>query len=231
MAFKEAPVMRRESIGKLGAVIALGLLASVPALAQAPKPNPAPASASRAATTSNLPYDITADQQEMFNEEHRTVYRGNVVVIQGTDRLNTPQLTLLFAPKTPAGPGKPAAPVAAAAPSATSTFGKIRQMEAEGPVYFTTPTQNAKGDHGTYLASDDTITLIGNVVLVQNKDVSTGDKLVINRTTDHYTLYKKNDQGGRVRGVFYQDEPAAGQATAAGKTPAAPTPKPAAARP
>ena len=94
-------------------------------------------------------------------------------------------------------------------------------MQAEGPVYFTTPTQNAKGDHGTYLAADNTITLIGNVVLVQNKDVSTGDKLVIDRTTDHYTLYKKNGPD-RVRGVFYQDEPAAAPGAPPKPTKAAP---------
>ncbi len=210
--------MRRVSIVKGAALAMLGVFASLPATAQAPKPALA-AKPAGAASTSNLPYDISADQQEVFNEQHRSIYRGNVVVIQGSDRLNTPQLTLIFAPKAPPAAGKPAPAPAA---SATSTFGKIQQMEAEGPVYFTTPTQNAKGDHGTYLASNDTITLIGNVVLVQNKDVSTGDKLVIDRTTDHYTLYKKNGPD-RVRGVFYQDEPANGQAPGAAKTPAAPT--------
>ena len=201
--------MRRVSIGKGAALAMLGVFASLPAIAQAPKPAAKPTGA---AATSNLPYDISADQQEVFNEQHRSIYRGNVVVIQGADRLNTPQLTLIFTPKAAPAGGKPA-PSAA---SATSTFGKIQQMDAEGPVYFTTPTQNAKGDHGVYLASNDTITLTGNVVLVQNKDVSTGDKLVIDRTTDHYTLYKKSGQD-RVRGVFYQDEPANGQTPGAAK--------------
>jgi lipopolysaccharide export system protein LptA len=230
--------MRRASRWKGGAIIALGLLTGGSVAAQASSAPPAPAAAaapgpSRIDTSSKLPYDITADQQEVFNEEHRTVYRGNVVVIQGTDRLNTPQLTVISDKKDPvATKGKPAAPPPAA--TATNTFGKIKQMDAEGPVYFTTPTQNAKGDHGTYLASDNTITLTGNVVLVQNKDVSTGEKLVIDRTTDHYTLYRKNDTGGRVRGVFYQDQPANGQAPGAGKaaaTPAPPATKPSAARP
>jgi lipopolysaccharide export system protein LptA len=207
--------MRRASIGKGGAIIALGLLASGSVAAQAPAPAAAAPAAGASApnrlnTSSSLPYDITADQQEVFNEEHRTVYRGNVVVIQGTDRLNTPQLTIISDKKDPAPTtGKPAGPPPPA--TATNTFGKIKQMDAEGPVYFNTPTQNAKGDHGTYLAENDTITLIGNVVLVQNKDVSTGDKLVINRTTDQYTLFRKAGTGGRVRGVFYQDQPANGQ--------------------
>ncbi len=202
--------MRRVSKWKDAAGVALGLLASAPAVAPAiaqapPAKSAAPKSAAKPiGAQANLPTDITADQQEMFNEEHRSVYRGNVVVIQGTDRLNTPQLTVFFTKKDPAAVKVAAAPAPA---SAGATFGKIERMEAEGPVYFTSATQNAKGDHGTYIAADDTTTLIGNVVLVQNKDVSTGDKLVINRTSNHASLYSKAGPT-RVRGVFYQDEPA-----------------------
>ncbi len=212
--------MRRASIGKGAALAMLGALAGLPAVAQAPKPAAKPAAANSQA---NLPYDITADQQEMFNEEHRTVYRGNVVVIQGTDKLNTPQLTIISAKKDPeTAKTKTGAPAPA---SVTSTFGKIERMEAEGPVYYTTETQNAKGDHGTYIAADDTITLTGNVVLVQDKNVSTGDKLVINKTTKHATLYSKNSGAPqRVRGVFYQDD---GQKTQGGAAPAKAAPKPA----
>jgi lipopolysaccharide export system protein LptA len=210
--------MRRASIWSGTAIAAFVAFSNLPAVAQAPKPAGPPAKASGpGASQSNLPYDITADQQEMFNEEHRTVYRGNVVVIQGTDRLNTPQLTLFFAKKAPNATAK--APVAN---SAADTFGKVERMEAEGPVYFNTPTQNAKGDHGTYIAADDTITLTGNVVLVQNKDVSTGDKLVYQKSTGHGTLYSNSSAPQRVRGVFYQDEPANGQAPPAGAAPAKP---------
>jgi lipopolysaccharide export system protein LptA len=192
--------MRGASIWTGAAIAAIGALSCLPAAAQTPKA--APGAAPAANPQAKLPYDISADQQEVFNSEHRTVYRGNVVVIQGTDRLNTPILNLFFAQKDPNQTKKPAA----ASPTATSTFGKLERMEAEGPVYFTTPTQNAKGDHGTYLAADDTITLIGNVVLVQDKNVSTGDKLVINQNNDHATLYSKSGAPQRVRGVFYQDD-------------------------
>jgi len=219
--------MRRASIWSGTAIAALVAFACLPAVApaQAPKPPvaaapPAKAPGAPGASQSNLPYDISADQQEMFNEEHKSIYRGDVVVIQGTDRLNTPQLTLFFAKKDPnAVPAK--APVAN---SATDTFGKIERMEAEGPVYFNTPTQNAKGDHGTYIAADDTITLTGNVVLVQDKNVSTGDKLVYQKSTGHGTLYSNNGAPQRVRGVFYQDDqakpPAAGAAPATSGQPA-----------
>ena len=223
--------MRRASTWSGMGTAALMALASLPAMAQtaaAPKAGaPAPAKAPNA--QAKLPYDVTADQQEVFNDEHRTVYRGNVVAIQGTDRLNTPQLTIISAKKDPA---TTKAPAAGAPASAADTFGKIERMEAAGPVYFNTPTQNAKGDHGTYVAADDTITLTGNVVLVQNKDVSTGDKLIYQKGTGHAQLYSKAGAAPeRVRGVFYQDDapaatpgvPAPAKGAAA---PAKPTPKP-----
>jgi len=208
--------MRRASLSKGAAIAAAGLLASASAFAAPPAPAPKPVAAPNA--QAKLPYDVTADHGEVFNEEHKVIYTGNVVVIQGTDRLATPVLTMFFAPQGAAAkPAKVATPVAG---SAQESFGKIQRMEAEGPVYFTTPTQNAKGDHGTYLASDDTTTLIGNVILVQDKDVSTGDKLVINRSNDHYTMYS-NNTGKPVLGVFYQDDqpPPGGAAAKAPKPP------------
>jgi lipopolysaccharide export system protein LptA len=221
--------MRRASIWSGLGTAALIALASLPALAQtaaAPKPG-APAKPPNA--QAKLPYDVTADQQEVFNDEHRTVYRGNVVAIQGTDRLNTPQLTIISAKKDPA---TTKAPAAGAPASAADTFGKIERMEAEGPVYFNTPTQNAKGDHGTYIAADDTITLTGNVVLVQNKDVSTGDKLIYQKSTGHAQLYSKVGAAPqRVRGVFYQDDaptPPAAAPGAPAPAKAAPPAKPSA---
>ena len=213
--------MRCASKWTEGAILALGLLASVPVAAQAPKPAPA-AKPAGSASQSNLPVDITADQQEMFNEERKTIYRGSVVLIQGTDRLNTPQLTVFFAKRDPNA--KPAKAGAAATPTATSTFGKVERMEAEGPVYVTSATQNAKGDHGTYIAADDTTTLTGNVVLVQDKNVSTGDKLIIHKTDNHATLFSKSGAPQRVRGVFYQDDQAKAPGAQAAPAPVAAKP-------
>jgi len=108
-------------------------------------------------------------------------------------------------------------------------MGRIQRMEAEGPVYFVTPTQQAKGDHATYEAVADTVTLTGNVILVQDKNVVKGEKLIIDQKTGHSTLVSspKVDKG-RVRGVFYpSQQPAA--APAATPTPAtkpAPVPPP-----
>lgn len=157
------------------------------------------------------PIDISAKSTQVFQLENRVVYQGDVEALQGTDRLRTPQLTIWFnknnAVKTPAPPpGQP-------------SVGPVDRMEADGPVYFVTATQNAKGDHGSYSAADDTITLTGNVVLTQDKNVSTGDKLVIHQKSGLATLSSEK-ASGRVRGVFYNEDKAKPAGAAAPPAPA-----------
>ena len=55
-----------------------------------------------------------------------------------------------------------------------------------------------------YEASSDTITLTGDVVLKQDKNVATGDRLVIDQKTGHTTL--TSGPNTRVRGVFYPQD-------------------------
>jgi lipopolysaccharide export system protein LptA len=197
--------------------LAFGLmcaLASSSLQAQTP-PAPAAPAPAKGFGQSKLPTDITADHQELFNDENKSVYTGNVEVIQGQDRLRTPQLTIFFAKKDPNAAPKPKA--AAAPAGAGSTMGKIERMEAEGPVYFADDTQNGRGDHGVYTAADQTTVLTGNVVLVQGKNVSTGDKLVLHQDTNQAQLYS-GSSSKRVRGVFYNDD------AKAPATPGAPPP-------
>lgn len=148
------------------------------------------------------PIDVSADSTQVFQTERRIVYKGSVEALQGTTRLRTPQLTIFYnnnnAVKGPAG-----------ASPAGGGVGALSRMEAEGPVYFVTPTQSAKGDHGTFDATNDTITLSGNVTLLQDKNVATGDRLVMNQKTGEVTLTGGGTKG-RVRGVFYSnDKPSA----------------------
>ncbi|MEW6598600.1 MAG: LptA/OstA family protein [Pseudomonadota bacterium] len=165
-------------------------------------------------SSSGGPIDISADEQEVFQQEHRIIWKGNVDAVQDKARLKTPRLEVFYVGKTAAG-AQPAA-------DATSPAGgsKIERMEADGPVYYSTDTESARGDHGTYLASNDTITLFGNVVVMQGQNVAKGDKLVIEQKTGHSVLSVNNKgPGGKVRGVFYPNQKTseAGAATAPAK--------------
>ena len=150
--------------------------------------------------SSKDPIDISANTTEVFQAEHRVVYRGEVEALQGPQRLRTPELTLYFAERE----GAPKAATKPASGGLGGGFGSIQRMEATGPVYLVTPTQSAKGDHGTFEATGNTITLVGNVVLQQDKNVARGDRLVIDQNTGHTTLTSGNK--GRVRGVFYPQD-------------------------
>ncbi len=201
-------------MGRLGkraaAVLALGAAALAtagmqPAKAQAPAPR-----SGGAFSPGNGPIDITADQLEYLDQQNRAVWRGNVEAIQGMNRLRTPLLTIFYAPRTGAA--------AASAPSGAIGGSQIQRMEAEGPVYYVTPQQNARGDHAVYEATAHTITLTGNVVLVQDKNVVQGDRLVIDTDTNHSQLFSNAQARGqkRVRGVFYPSQnPQQGGAAAA----------------
>jgi len=168
------------------------------------------------------PVDISADELEVVNAEHRAIWKGNVEAKQGESRMRTPLLNVFFGEKEGAAASAPAGGVAG------QNWGAIERMEAEGPVYYVTPTQQARGDHGTYIAATDTITLTGNVVVAQDKNVLQGEKLVIETKTGRSTMVstaKGRNASGRVRGVFYPNSSnAAGGQAAGGQGASAPAP-------
>ncbi len=153
---------------------------------------------------SSDPIDVQSEQAEHSQQARVTIYSGNVVAVQGLARLRTPKLTVYVAPPDPDALKSPTG-------AAQGEAGRIERMEAEGPVNYTTPTERAIGDHGAYVASSDTITLTGNVVLVQGRNVGTGDKLVIDKRTGHYSLTSNASLGPshRVRSILYPAQPGA----------------------
>jgi lipopolysaccharide export system protein LptA len=188
------------------------------ALALATAPHAARAQTSGGAFgAGNGPIDISADELEVIDAENRAIWKGNVEAVQGTNRMRAPSLNVVFArsasSSAPTNPGTPGA-----------GWGAIQRMEAEGPVYYVTPQQNARGDRAVYEAATNSITMTGNVVLVQDKNVVQGDRLVIDTTTNHSTLVSNAQGRGarRVRGVFYPNQNGA----AAQSAPAAPAGRP-----
>lgn len=161
----------------------------------------------------NGPIDISADELEVLDTKNTAIWRGSVEAIQGTSRLRTPVLQIFYANR---GSGGQAVPGAGG--------GEIQRMEADGPVYYVTPQQNARGDHATYTAANNTIVMTGNVVLVQDKNVIQGDRLVIDTNTNKATIVAAPGaaKNRRVRGVLYpsdKKDDAAGAASSSG-TPA-----------
>jgi lipopolysaccharide export system protein LptA len=157
----------------------------------------APATA-QLAPASNGPIDVTGDQLEAQPQQCLAIYRGNVEALQGTSRLRTDVLDLYARPGGNSGPSAPGA--------VSSRCGALERMEAHGSVYYVTPSQVVKGDNAVYLADAKTITVTGDVVVSQGKNVVVGNRLVINTDTQHATMEsdaKGAGKPGRVRSVLY----------------------------
>jgi lipopolysaccharide export system protein LptA len=118
--------------------------------------------------------------------------------------------------------GKSAANKAAIKSAAPGPGGasSIRRLEARGGVVVTQKEQVVTGDLAVFDTRANLITMKGNVVLTQCKNVLRGDRLFVNMTTG---VSRVESDSGRVQGLFIQSE--GGGCGAKATTPAA-TPKP-----
>jgi lipopolysaccharide export system protein LptA len=174
------------------------------------------------------PIDVTADQLEMVDAQHLAIWRGNVEALQDGNRLVSDVLNVYFTGKPAAG----AAPTAAAPAtpgSAGADWGDVERLVADGHVFYVSQDQTARGEHAIYEAVPDMITMTGDVVLVQGKNVTKGDKLVIDVKTNHAVLTttaQGRNRPERVRGVFYNANAATAPGAASPAAAPATTTKP-----
>jgi lipopolysaccharide export system protein LptA len=160
------------------------------------------------AASSNGPIDITADSATVVNSTCEATWIGAAEALQGDSRLRANQIKA-FGKKKPAGASSKGAGGAAD----PGDCGATERIEADGNVFYVTPDQVAHGDRAVYNADADQIVMTGNVIVVQNgKNVVRGDKMIIQVSTRHVTIdsdAKGRGTPGRVRGVFYPNQPGA----------------------
>ena len=131
------------------------------------------------------PLGVDAGSLERDGELH-TVLIGNVELTKADSRLRSPKIDLFNSV------------------AVGSKVAQLYRIEAAGPVYFIRPGRSAKGDHATYVAAEDKLVVTGNVILVEGKNVLTGERLDYYNKTDRAVLTGK--AGERMRGVLYTDE-------------------------
>ena len=144
----------------------------------------------------DAPVEVAADQVEALNSQGLLIYRGNVEAVQNTSRLRCSVLTVHFARRAGAAAGD-------------DDFGDAERYVCEGPVWYVTPREVARGNHATFEVASNTITLTGDVVLRQDQNVATGDRLTVNTKTNDSRLEANQPGTGpnRVRSVLYPDSP------------------------
>jgi lipopolysaccharide export system protein LptA len=134
------------------------------------------------------PVAVTSNEFEYVG--NTAVYRGRVQAIQGQTRLNCSELRIIFPPSQA---GRPAG------------GGDADRYECSGPVYYVTPTEQAKANAGVFTASNNTIVLTGDVTIRQGLNVAQGHRLTINTRTRDSRL-ESATASPRVRTVIYPDE-------------------------
>lgn len=155
------------------------------------------------------PIRVNADNSSVYERQRRVLVVGNVDIIQGTARLRADEVTLTYSGTSSSGGG--------GQQGIGRGFGAIETMSADGNVFYITPELKARGDQGTYVAAQDTITMTGDVVLIRGEDVARGCELVLEVDAGRSTLRGCGDDG-RVQMLIVPDgeEGAAEEADAAG---------------
>jgi lipopolysaccharide export system protein LptA len=147
-------------------------------------------------TSSKEPISIDADKLVYFDKEHKAIYTGNVVVIQGDTKMTCTVMTV-FLDRAPAQGAKQPAD-AQSGPTADSG---VKRLEATGPVTVISKTQVATGDSGSYDKTEDKVWLIGHVTLSDGQNVTKGDKLTYDLKNGQATV-DTTAKSGRVHGQF-----------------------------
>jgi lipopolysaccharide export system protein LptA len=192
----EERMKHRNTVGafSLAAALSLGLLAS------------APATLAQISPSNNGPIDITADNGDFSNQTCESTWSGSAEALQGDSRLRADVIRAVLK-KKPQAPG--AKPPAGASLDAQSGCGPTDHIEADGRVFYVTPTQEASSDRAVYTADDNTIVMTGHVIVVQGENVVRGDRMIINTQTRVVHMFSDatgRGTPGRVRGVFFPNQ-------------------------
>ncbi len=166
-------------MGLLAAALA-GAVCCGPALAQSGKPAAAASSSTPNAVQGfsknrDKPVQIEAASLEMRDKQKIATFTGNVHVVQGDTTMRCKVLVVHYDADEPGG-------MKAAMPGPGGSQ-QITRLEAKGGVIVTQAEQTATGDTGNFDMKANTITLLGNVVVSQGKNVLRGERLVVDMTT------------------------------------------------
>jgi lipopolysaccharide export system protein LptA len=168
--------------------------------------------------SSNEPIDIESDVLVVQDKQKLATFKGNVKAVQGTTTLRAKELNVHYiggdhlatGGKTEGGTQTSSAPdgnaqaVAGAKPEDKSKT-QITKIEAKGNVVITSEDdQTTTSEWALYDLPAQLVTVGGNVVLTQGKNVLKGDRLVIDLKTGESRFENTGNTaaGGRIRALF-----------------------------
>jgi lipopolysaccharide export system protein LptA len=199
---------------------ALMVALAAPGLAAAQSPRTAATAPGQNAVqdqSQEQPIQIDSATLEVRDKNKTATFSGDVQVVQGDTTIKCQTLVVFYGADH--GPGTApavtsAAPPANAAPGAHSVMPQgaqdIRRIEARGGVTVISKDQNASGDIGVYDVKKKTITLTGNVVVSQGKNVLHGDRVVVDTVTGDAHIDAGAANQSRVRALILPNKGANG---------------------
>lgn len=126
--------------------------------------------------------NVTADNLKITEDENTALFTGNVIIIQGDMEMRAPRVLAVY------GEGGPS---------------DLKNFTASGGrVWMTFDGQTAEGDEAYYDFSGRTLTLTGNVVVVNASGTVRSARLVIDTRAGTSSFAGGAGSGGRVTGVF-----------------------------
>lgn len=151
----------------------------------------------------NLPVQIDAATLEVRDKDKVAVFSGNVQVKQGDTGLRCKSLSVFYEQDGDnAGKEAEKTKTMQAATPGPSGQQRIKRLEARGDVVVTQKEQTATGELGVFDMRSNTVTLSGNVIMTQGKNVLRGEKLVVDLTNGVSRVEAGKNGQGRVQGLF-----------------------------
>jgi lipopolysaccharide export system protein LptA len=155
--------------------------------AAAPKKDQGPQNALQGFSQNrDQPVKIQAASLEIREKDQRATFTGDVHLVNGDTEMRCKSLVVFYDDDAKAQNLKAADP----GPNGER---QIKRIEAKGGVTVTQKDQNAVGETATFNMRENTVTLIGNVIVTRGGDVLRGQRLVV----DLASGVSKMD-GGRV---------------------------------
>ena len=169
---------------------------------------------------SDQPIDIESDVLVVHDAQKYATFKGNVKAVQGSTTLRATELDVHYVggggDSLTKGPDTTGATPAADTKSEGAGGGiggqkgtQISKIEARGEVVITSDQdQTTTSDWALYDVPAQMVTVGGNVVLMQGKNVLKGDRLVIDLKTGESRFENKGntEAGGRIRALFMPED-------------------------
>jgi lipopolysaccharide export system protein LptA len=178
--------------------LALALLLSGVAAGAAQGPLPGPGGDQN----KDQPVQIDAKTLEVRDKQKTATFSGDVRVVQGDTTMRCKSLVVFYGEEVGLAGEKPVVRTKTTT-GASPANQNIRRIEAHGDVTVTSRDQNASGDLGVYDLHSKTITLTGNVVVSQGKNVIHGERVIVDTVTGNARVEAAPGASqGRVRALI-----------------------------